>query len=666
MLLEQILFHTPAAIFWKDTQGVYRGCNQLFLNMAGLKSLEDIVGAKDSELPWKDRGGDYNTDDFHVMKTGQTLKRIENVLCVDGEIIAETTKTPLYEGGKIVGVLCLIHDITDFVNAKKAAEAASRAKTEFIANMSHDLRTPVTGVLGMAQDIMDIAQKTKISLQKHMVSLPSDQQSTLINMIETIQEDGRLLFHATDELLQLCNEILEITRLESDKQHEAAETFDLRALIEHNITLLQPVAQNKTLNLSCEIDPTVPRYLHGIRQYLDRTILNLISNALKFTKKGFVKVVIKNSESKKTHFKIGDTLNLIIQVADSGIGIPEDKFDVIFEHFSRLVPSYEGIYQGAGLGLYTVKCYVKAMHGTIHLTSELGKGTVFTLTLPFIVADHVKKEKTAIFLPKQIIAKKNLVRSAVIKSTDKHRILIVEDNELAAKAITLALEKIFDCSFDFATTGKQAIQMAGDHDYDLILMDVGLPDLNGVEATKRIRDFSDKNKSSVPIIALTGHAGDPEKYQECIDAGMQVVLSKPARQPDLKAVFQEYVFSPMIGDEENLLQENSVIDWDACLQMCEGNEKIVREILDILKIDLNKTRRELDEFVVEKNTSAMREELYRLSRSIDYLKLPQLEQTLQAFYETLDEEQQNDVDIAKTYRELYQAIDMLLNKLANI
>ncbi len=236
-------------------------------------------------------------------------------------------------------------------------------------------------------------------------------------------------------------------------------------------------------------------------------------------------------------FKTGDTVQLKISVEDSGIGIPKDQFETIFEHFSRLTSSYNSGYKGAGLGLYAVKQYVSAMKGKIDVTSTIGKSSCFTVVLPLTVSDHTDQKATAIPLSDTLnhqvsstinasIMKKSCQSAA--SETATRKVLIVEDHPLAARAISLPLERNFNCAVDIVENGTEAVEMAKKGNYHLIFMDIGLPDFCGIEATKRIRKFN----RDVPIIALTGHAGNSDKGQEAKAAGMQAVLTKPARPLD--------------------------------------------------------------------------------------------------------------------------------------
>ena len=428
------------------------------------------------------------------------------------------------------------------------AEAANAAKTEFIANMSHDIRTPITGMLAMVQDLLNTADKAKIS--------PDNERAVLNDMIQTVQRDGELLMGATDELLQLCNEILEVVQLEFGEPIDINESFSVSELVKHNIELLLPNAQHKKLQLSAVVEPTVPQYLYGARSYLDRTLLNLLSNALKFTEIGFVKLTVAEMKPAKMEYKKGDTVTLHIKVEDSGIGIPKNKFAAVFEHFSRLSPSYEGVYKGSGLGLHTVKRYVESMHGKIELQSELGKGTCFILTLPFKVADHNDKSHQP-FLSRAMTEHAMLPTTAlkasarsVVSEEPQATILVVEDNTLAAMAVTLVL-KPFHCSVDVAEDGTEALKKAKKKNYQLIFMDIGLPDLSGLEVAKQIRALPNTTRANVPIVVLTGHSCDVKTRQAYLAVGIQDVITKPVRPLVLESILQRFVFNQIDDKRSN-------------------------------------------------------------------------------------------------------------------
>ncbi len=546
------------------------------------------------------------------------------------------------------------------------AEANSKAKSEFIANMSHDLRTPITGMLGMIQDMLNTADRAQTSVtMKEELSTTK----TLNHMIDTVKRDGSHLMHATDELLQLCNEILEVVRLESGKLEDNEDTFELELLIQHNVELLRPMATHKDLELIYNIHPDVPVYFKGIRVYLDRILLNLTSNALKFTEGGHVKIIAELCNEPSTIPSIGEVVNLQLHVEDSGVGIPTDKFDTIFEHFSRLTPSYDGLYKGAGLGLYTVKRYTEAMKGHINVRSEVNKGTCFTVTLPLTVSDHAAKVKQPVNSSKPVNSfkdKPSFKCEPTPRSVEaSHRILVVEDNELAAIAVTLALEP-FHCHVETASNGNEALNLVQAHHYDLIFMDIGLPDLSGFEVTKKIRQLESPGKQ-IPIIALTGHASDSVMHQKALNAGMQDVLTKPAQFSALESILQQYMFDldnaeRRDKDELATFQANdttlsSIIDWDTCVHMLGDDPKLAYNVLAKLVEDLKNTKITLSTAYMSHDIEALCTELHRVRGGVCYLKLPQLEQALKIFHEVVKTKPQDELALENTYVALQQAMD---------
>lgn len=552
----ELLKRLPVQVFWKDINGVYLGCNDAFVRSLGLTSQDQIIGQTDFTLPIKIKEATaYRKDDLEIIRTKQPKLNIEEEQTFPGgrKVYLLTSKVPLsIEENGFNGILGIFSDITDLKLAqqqlkhqKEKAEIASKSKSAFIANMSHDIRTPITGMLGMIEDMISVANESQ-SFQKDEAPVALD------NLIKTIQQDSSILRRSTDELLQFCNEILEVVRLESGKFDTNAEAFNLTDLLHHNYELLQPVARHKKLSFICNISRKVPDYLSGSRFYFNRVLLNLVSNALKFTEKGGVTITVSVEGDKEDHKK-GDNIIILISVEDTGIGIPTDKFDFIFENFSRLSPAYEGLYKGAGLGLYTVKRYVEAMQGKINVESKVGYGTTFTVAIPFIVDDHSDHQPSELYPGSYdsfedenyfdlLEGERYFDSEESLSSKDtKTSILIVEDQKIAAYAVELALRP-FECHIETAESGSKAVEMAQERDYGLILMDIGLPDFSGIEVTKKIRAFADPERSQVPIIALTGHANNPEMRQEAIEAGMQDVMSKPAQPLVLESILQNYVF----------------------------------------------------------------------------------------------------------------------------
>jgi two-component system, OmpR family, aerobic respiration control sensor histidine kinase ArcB len=682
--MEDIIAEMPGSVYWMNTDGIYLGCNNNMAKLFKLKSRHDIVGKTYSDLYDEKSASHYKRADNAVMNKGVAFSIEEPLYYPDGtHEIYLSNKVPLRDfEGKIVGMLGISIDITERKRTEKElaeakiAEAASHAKSEFIANMSHDIRLPLTGILGLTEGLIDVADNTLVLQQ-----VSSAKYQTSVNkLIEVVREDGQLVLASADELLQLLNEILEIIGLESGKVSEKPESFDLRELVAHNIELTQAVARHRGLELITEIDEYIPQYFIGLRNALDRSMLNLLSNGLKFTDKGFVKLKVELQAEHNKSYHPGDNIELKITIQDTGIGIPQDKFETIFEHFSRLTPSYQGIYKGAGLGLYTVKRYIKAMGATIDVESEVGKGTRFIIKLSLRVSDHSDRERSSYRAPKP----KAVARIAPTRPSAKEeeeigtaeataRILIVEDNSIAARAVQSTITRAYShCACDKAENGKQAVKKAEENHYDFILMDIGLPDFDGIEATRQIRALDNAQRAKVPIVALTGHGSEWENKGKALAAGMQDVLAKPLSTPELESLMQQYVFNPeeklvSLKEAETTKAEAQVlapvIDWPQCLEQYNGDEELVHELLSDLANDLKMSQEKLAKAYKAHDDEALRAELHRVRGGVVCLSLPQLNKALASFHEAVKNKPQSPKQLEKTYGCLQQAMKAFWNTL---
>ena len=637
--LFQIVNHMPHCIFWKGIDLAFLGCNEAFLNQFNFKNQDEIIGKTDEELfDWgQELQEKYRKDDLWVIQTGQAILHYEEEQKqLDGTIkTVSVSKVPYRNSnGEIIGIIGIYTDISDRKHMEEALRHANQAKSDFLANMSHDIRTPITGMVGMIYNMQLVCDQFK-ELQKSHPDVFKNSNPAISKMVETIESiahDSDVLMGVTDELLQFFNEILEVIRLESGQLDYKVSSFHVRELVEHNCELLQSVAQHKKIALSFKVDANVPTYITGFRMYLDRVILNLVSNALKFTTTGSVEMFVSLKDKNTKNFSVGDTVMLEFKVKDTGVGIPVDKFDVIFEHFSRLSPSYNGLYKGAGMGLYTVKQYIEALHGNISLESVVNQGACFTVTAPFEIADHsdhVEKAKQSIRPLKPSTNAQNSetnISNTLSSQQIKAHILIVEDAFIAARTLQTFLKGLH-CTSDIADTGAKAVKMAQEKQYDLIFMDIGLPDFDGIEVTKRIRALSDIKKSQVPIIAVTGHGNDPAVRAKALDAGMQEVMSKPANPAALASHLEYFIFKPK--------QQEKIIDWEGMFLQYPDNPDFIKEMVGMFVDEVNLARASMIETFKKRDSIELRKTLHRIRGAITYLILPQLEKTLETFHQSV-------------------------------
>jgi PAS domain S-box-containing protein len=385
---------------------------------------------------------------------------------------------------KIIGSAVSIQDVTrqwesakELSAAKIAAEEASRAKSDFLANMSHEIRTPLTVFMVSIEHLMQIERN------------PEHRQ-----LLELAKQSSKRL-HA------LVNDILDFSKIEARHVDIVDDWFNLRDCLKECVELMATKVQEKNLTLEFIVSDSVPEKIVGDQFRIEQVLINLIDNAIKFTNSGGVKVVVEHHDG-----------SLKFAVKDSGIGITDDMQEKIFENFSQVDSSSTRQHGGTGLGLAISKGLVELMGGTINVQSKLGKGSVFTLKLPIKILQSKKPTSS-----KETLGALNTIN-------DTH-ILLVEDDPMVQKIVQLALSQR-SWHTVIAETGREAVNKWIEGHFDLILMDLQMPDMDGIKATLEIRRLEEYRDKKVSIIGLTAHA-TPAIGKECIDAGMNRVLVKP-------------------------------------------------------------------------------------------------------------------------------------------
>ena len=389
------------------------------------------------------------------------------------------------------------HRTEQLEDAMRSAQAASNAKSEFLANVSHELRTPMNGVIGM----LDVALES---------DLPSEQ-------LEQLQTAQRCAY----SLLNLLNDILDLSKIEAGKMSLERIPFDVRVLLDDCIKAHQPKARENGVALGWEVSSDVPATMAGDPLRVHQILSNLISNAVKFTEHGSVSVRIESECAP------GGELTLRFTVRDTGTGIPADKLPFIFDKFTQADGSVSRRFGGTGLGLAITKKLVDMHRGEISVESEVGRGTTFVVTLRELAIEAGAGEQ----LPE--------ASPTVDLDTAKSpaRILIVEDNQVNQRVVTTVLRK-HGYIVELANDGQEALTKLESGEFDLVLMDVQMPILDGLEATRLIR----KNPSwqDLPIIAMTAHAMNGDK-ERCLAAGMNAYVSKPVHPSHLLNTVNQYL-----------------------------------------------------------------------------------------------------------------------------
>lgn len=384
--------------------------------------------------------------------------------------------------------------------AMRTAQAASQAKSEFLANISHELRTPMNGVIGL----LDIA-------------LDRDLSPELAEQLQTAQR-------CAYSLLSLLNDILDLSKIEAGKMTLEKLPIDLRVLLADCIKAHQPQATGNAVSLHAEVTPDVPRQITGDPLRIRQIIANLVSNAVKFTEHGSVTVRVGGEFTQPGEF----TLRITVQ--DSGTGIPADKLLSIFDKFTQADGSVSRRFGGTGLGLAITRSLAELHGGDVQVQSELGRGSTFTVNL--------KCQADVTADAPQTVDVVEHVSSAAGAPGGPARILVVEDNQVNQKVVTAVLRKR-GFSIELANDGQEALnKLVASAAFDLILMDVQMPVLDGLEATRLIRKEQRWNR--LPIIAMTAHAMNGDK-ERCLEAGMNGYISKPVHPSLLLSTVDEFL-----------------------------------------------------------------------------------------------------------------------------
>ncbi|PJZ84948.1 hybrid sensor histidine kinase/response regulator [Leptospira harrisiae] len=501
--LRDILDNVSACIYLKDTNGRYLFANQQVCSLFGYP-LEEILGKTDEKFLEKETAKIIINNDRSVLFEGKTLHAEEEIHNrSDNKTYSFlTVKIPLRnQTGEIYALCGISTDIgltkeiqKELERAKDSAEIANRAKSEFLASMSHEIRTPLNGVIGITQ----ILFKTNLN----------EEQKSLV---ETIGSAGQ-------SLLIILNDILDFSKIESGKMKIEKIKFDIRSTVTEIFNLLSIESKSKSIELKLEIDKDVPEFIYSDPGRIRQIIFNLLGNAIKFTEIGFVIFRLKKQNEW-----------IRIEVEDSGIGIPNEKLNFIFNKFSQADASTSRKYGGTGLGLAISERLASLLGGTIGVKSQINKGSLFWCHLPY---------ENPIFSSINDTFESPRIQSSSIESLFiNQKFLIVEDNILNQKVIGGLLRK-YNINFDVAENGEVAVQLFQKNKYDLILMDCEMPVMDGFEATLQIRELEKSKQAKIIILAVTAHVLDEHK-ERCFAVGMDGFIGKPFYIENLLNTYNE-------------------------------------------------------------------------------------------------------------------------------
>jgi PAS domain S-box-containing protein len=498
--LRALIDNVPDFLYVKDAESRFVVANASLARFMGMRAPEDLLHKTDFDFFPKELANAYYQDEREVIRTNQPIVGREEA-CRDAHgnrIWLLTTKVPLQDkNGLVVGIAGVGRDITERQKieserqrAREAAEEANRAKSEFLANMSHEIRTPLNGVMGMT----DLALETQLTPEQR-------------EYLETVKMSA-------DSLLTVINDILDFSKIEAGKIDLETIDFNLRDCLEMSLKTLALRADEKGLELLCEVAPEVPEVVRGDSGRLRQVIINLIGNAIKFTDKGEVALKVQ-VEAVNEHDR-----TLRFTVADSGIGIPQDKLQSIFDPFSQADSSTTRKYGGTGLGLTITNRLVGMMGGRVWAESDFGRGSQFHFTARFGIADDKIIEVGTIAPPE-------ILRAA--------RVLVVDDNRTNRRILEGMLGR-WEMKSSSAEDGVGALSKLSEaqesaEPFGLILMDMHMPNMDGFELIERIRHSPHPSTATIMMLTSAGHRGDAARCQEL---GVAAYLLKPIRQSELR------------------------------------------------------------------------------------------------------------------------------------
>jgi len=511
-LLNSMINSIPDLIFYKNKQNVYIGCNDSFCKFNN-KTHEEIIGKEDYEIFPKEQAHLYYTTDQKIIDNNEPVRMESWEKNEDGELfLLDTLKIPFIDNeGNTLGIVGICRDITEryqseieLKKAKEKAEESDRLKSAFLANMSHEIRTPMNAIIGFSDLLTE-------------PSIDTDEREELVSHINN---NCNTLLHLIDDIIDLAkieaNEVT-IVKKETNVNLLMQELFDTYSQFRKKL-------QKEHLDITWEKTHYKDNFILKTDLFrLKQVLTNLLDNAFKYTEKGRVTFGYKIEEEEKL---------VKFYVSDTGIGIPENKRNQIFERFNKLESNKSKLYRGTGLGLTITKNIVNKLGGEIGLNSALNKGSTFYFTIPLDLTNAIKKEKS-----KSKNKSKNINKERnQEKNWDGKTILIAEDEESNFKYLELLL-KNKGLNILHTVNGNETLAICKKRkDIDLILMDIKMPELSGIEVTRLIRQFN----PDIPIIAQTAYAMEEDK-ELILKSGCDSYISKPIKVNKLMNILNQYL-----------------------------------------------------------------------------------------------------------------------------
>ncbi|HEU5147389.1 MAG TPA: ATP-binding protein [Chryseosolibacter sp.] len=509
-----------------------------------------------------------------------------------------------------VGLSGFILDCRDITQRKRDAEELVRlqkAKEQFLANISHEIRTPINGIAGMAGLLSQDSSP--------------DERGTYLNAIK----------HSAENLKVIINDILDLAAIDSGKLRFENIPFNLHDLLPSLVGMFAYQAKEKKIELGYNIQPSLNRILLGDPVRLNQILINLISNAVKFTHSGKIEIQCSAVERQKAGCVVK------IQVIDTGVGVPSDKLDKIFESFSQADASVTRKYGGSGLGLTIVKQLVELQRGTIEVRSEEHKGSNFIVRIPYAFAKSHRVKKTA----------EPAVPLLSNRKLDGMKVLLVEDNDINRLYAKSILNQ-WNCNVDIAENGLVAIEKIKYNFYDVVLMDVQMPVMDGYEATRAIR-IMDSHMRHAPIVALTANATKTD-IEKCLSSGMNDYLPKPFTPDDLyRKIAGEMNIKVQKGTALRKMQAPAKSGFDLAYlrSISDNNRDFLQEMIDTFVQSIPPVLQEMQQSLKDENWKKLSRLAHQIKPSFSLLGMETLRKTVFYIEENADQKT-NLPDVSRT------------------
>jgi PAS domain S-box-containing protein len=576
--------NSPEAIVMLDSEFRVVNINKSFERIFQY-SIEDMRFQNITEILCDENMYDESKYFKDSIKRGEFVRTETQRRRRDGKLIdISFLGYPILSNGEQLGVYGVYTDITknkiyeeELKNAKMRAEEVSKFKTKFIANVAHEIRTPMNGIVG----IIDILDGTQLTTEQ--------------------KEYFEMLRYSAERLSIIINDVLDISKIEAGKLEIRNERFNIKQLLEDLGRYFRIQAVKKDLDFNLNIDMEMPSFLIGDADKVNQVLFNLLANAIKFTDRGAISLEVVTKKRKAKY------LDMIFSINDTGIGIPLGKVDYLFEDFSQLDSANTRKYSGTGLGLSIARKLVELMGGNISVASEYGKGSTFTFEIRLKISD-AKEEKS----------QESRIEDHTGILSDMN-ILVIEDERINQQIIKSFLEKK-NCTVTITGNGKEALKVFNLHSFDIILMDIFMPGLNGVELAKIIREKEKERGIYTPIIVITAAVMNEDKVMYN-DVGIDGCITKP---------FGKNQFYSVIENVLTKKNKGAVYDLKPLLEIVDGNQKLIKEIIDeVASIQYEQEfLGKIEKYIINKDFKNLAKQAHKFKGSISHFRIDTINNVL--------------------------------------